>query len=234
MRLPSDQSWYDNLPLTAYHCWNWREDAIRHPPKIVLVENGFWIHNPNPKPKPNFGYQYLWWMFDCVPQIVAILFQERSETFMKKTVNLVSILNMNCSEFASVLYRTFYGYAKSFKWWKVFKVALKLLVDLFIAADPQGGSTLILAWVAVSRAQTSFPELCKANRISTRVDLSVCMSTQFMTFCDVNRLPSIYGSLLRRLPSIYGSSTSLLRIFRTFGIDNREVIVNAHWPAVNN
>ena len=63
--------------------------------------------------------------------------------------------------------------------------------------------------------------------------VSVCMSTQFMTFCDVNRLPSIYGSLLRRLPSIYGSSTSLLRIFRTFGIDNREVIVNAHWPAVS-
>ena len=93
---------------------------------------------------------------------------------MKKTVNLVSILNMNCSEFASVLYRTFYGYAKSFKWWKVFKVALKLLVDLFIAADPQGGSTLILAWVAVSRAQTSFPELCKANRISTRVEWFVC------------------------------------------------------------
>ena len=39
------------------------EDAIRHPPKVVLVENGFLIpnHYPNPKPKPNpkpnFGYQ---------------------------------------------------------------------------------------------------------------------------------------------------------------------------------
>ena len=115
-----------------------------------------------------------------------------------------------------------------------FSSVIKWIRFNVFAADPQGGSTLILAWVAVSRAQTSFPELCKANRISTRVDLSVCMSTQFMTFCDVNRLPSIYGSLLRRLPSIYGSSTSLLRIFRTFGIDNREVIVNAHWPAVNN
>ena len=42
-----------------------REDAIRHPPKVVLVENGFLIPNPspnhcpnpNPNPKPNFGYQ---------------------------------------------------------------------------------------------------------------------------------------------------------------------------------
>ena len=43
-----------------------------------------------------------------LPKFDAILFQERSETFMKKTVaNLVSIFNMNCTEFASVLYRTF-------------------------------------------------------------------------------------------------------------------------------
>ena len=41
------------------------EDAIRHPPKVVLVENVFLIPNPNhypnpnpkPNPKPNFGYQ---------------------------------------------------------------------------------------------------------------------------------------------------------------------------------
>ena len=39
------------------------EDTIRHPPKVVLVENGFLIPSPNPKPnpeptpKPNFGYQ---------------------------------------------------------------------------------------------------------------------------------------------------------------------------------
>ena len=33
------------------------EDAIRHPPKVVLVENVFWIPNHNPKPNPNFGYQ---------------------------------------------------------------------------------------------------------------------------------------------------------------------------------
>ena len=43
-----------------------------------------------------------------LPKFDAILFQERSETFMKKTVaNLASIFNMNCIEFASVLYRTF-------------------------------------------------------------------------------------------------------------------------------
>ena len=43
-----------------------------------------------------------------LPKFDAILFQEKSETFMKKTVaNLVSIFNMNCIEFASVLYRTF-------------------------------------------------------------------------------------------------------------------------------
>ena len=44
-----------------------------------------------------------------LPKIEAILFQERSETFTKKTdilANLVSIFNMNCSEFASVLYCT--------------------------------------------------------------------------------------------------------------------------------
>ena len=45
----------------------WAEDAIRHPPKVVLVENVFLIPNPNhypntkpnpkPNPKPNFGYQ---------------------------------------------------------------------------------------------------------------------------------------------------------------------------------
>ena len=43
-----------------------------------------------------------------LPKFDAIFFQERSETFLKKTVaNLVSIFNMNCTEFASVLYRTF-------------------------------------------------------------------------------------------------------------------------------
>ena len=43
-----------------------------------------------------------------LPKFDVILFQERSETFMKKTVaNLVSIFNMNCTEFASVLHRTF-------------------------------------------------------------------------------------------------------------------------------
>ena len=45
-----------------------------------------------------------------LPEIDAILFQERSEIFVKKTdifANLVSIFNMNCSEFASVLNRTF-------------------------------------------------------------------------------------------------------------------------------
>ena len=49
---------------------------------------------------------YDWQPF--IAEIDAILFEERSETFMKKTVaNLVSIFNMNCTEFASVLYRTF-------------------------------------------------------------------------------------------------------------------------------
>ena len=48
--------------------------------------------------------------YDCyliLPEIDAILFQERSEIFMKKTDILGSIFNMNCSEFASVLYQTF-------------------------------------------------------------------------------------------------------------------------------
>ena len=51
--------------------------------------------------------------YDCHPinadtKFDAILFQERSETFMKKTVvNSVSIFNLNYTEFASVLYRTF-------------------------------------------------------------------------------------------------------------------------------
>ena len=43
-----------------------------------------------------------------LPKFDVIFFQERSETFMKKTVvNLISIFNMNCTEFASVFYRTF-------------------------------------------------------------------------------------------------------------------------------
>ena len=53
----------DGTPLREYLALLFAEDAIRHPPKVVLVENGFLIpnpnpnHYPNPNPKPNFGYQ---------------------------------------------------------------------------------------------------------------------------------------------------------------------------------
>ena len=54
--------------------------------------------------------------YDCQPiiaEIDAILFQVRSKTFMKKTVNLVSIYKMNCSEFASLLYGRIYPLDKT-------------------------------------------------------------------------------------------------------------------------
>ena len=67
-------------------------------------------------------------------KLLHLVLRKKRDIHEENSCKFGKYFNMNCSEFASVLYRTFSKVipSRSNDTEKVFKVALKLLVDLFI------------------------------------------------------------------------------------------------------